>query len=242
MLLLISNILFSVVFLQINFPLFAWLSGERACSYYQKQILPNCTSACSLSISLNKWHPFSSHMAQLVCNANTQGTLASSSLRIHFQRCVWKLPCGAMLCRYRAGLGHIRKACFEPSDEWNQDTKPQYQIIFSVFMLDEVCEEEGVLWLGWKCHNASWITVLEKTASGVATILLLNNYNLLIVCYAAIRSQQFVQRSESTVFASNPSHSNQNILYLDANLSNLWLDNSAWIFMGREKCWAWYIS
>lgn len=56
----------SVVFLQINLP----------CSDHQKQILPNCTSACSLLISPNKWHPFSSHMAQLVCNANTRRTLA----------------------------------------------------------------------------------------------------------------------------------------------------------------------
>ena len=37
---------------------------------------PSCTSACSLLITLNKWHSYSPHMAQRVCNANTQKTLA----------------------------------------------------------------------------------------------------------------------------------------------------------------------
>lgn len=135
------HILFSVICLQMNLPLSAWLS-RVSMLLPPKQILPNCTSACSLLISLNKWHSFSSHMAQLVCNANTQRTLALLiPSAFNFQR-VWKhvFLCGAMLGRCPAGLENIWRILLSCVGWWVRCSGTWYcgiRIIFhhSGFML-----------------------------------------------------------------------------------------------------------
>lgn len=177
----------SVVFLQINLP----------CSYHQKQILPNCTSACSLLISPNKWHPFSSHMAQLVCNANTQRTLALLIPEELVPALCLKAWCGATLCRYLAGLGQILKAFFWT--EWwvKSGHTPRYQSLILpqfFFMLEEVQS------LGCKGHDASCITLLAWNSikgSHHTAIKYFQSANSLFCSYAvsslsSVHNQQYL--------------------------------------------------
>lgn len=136
--------------------------------------------------------------------------------------------CGAKLCRYPAGLETYLRKILKLCDEWDSwDMKPRHQkhIPSQRFLRRGVggstdLSPKGIIQVKSCCRR--------KQHQGVATPLLSNNYSLLMAWFGQLKSAVYPGFCITSVGSKSPSfwQHHQDVVYLDANLSNPRSDNS----------------